>query len=146
MSWLLPIAFLIGTWAWATGRWRRIRFADLLAIAAGLLAVRLAIRAEWLPALVGFGWAGGWLWHRRRGRLSPRARPQGTPPAMPVAEALGLLGLPAAADAGMVRAAHRRLIRRVHPDAGGSADLARRVNAARDTLLAELNRNAPRAS
>ena len=46
-----------------------------------------------------------------------------------------------------IRDAHRRLIARVHPDAGGSAELAHRVNAARDTLLAEtMNRKPPRAS
>jgi DnaJ family protein C protein 19 len=39
-----------------------------------------------------------------------------------------------------IRAAHRRLITKVHPDAGGSAGLATRVNAARDALIAELKR------
>jgi hypothetical protein len=34
----------------------------------------------------------------------------------------------------------------VHPDAGGSAELANRVNVARDTLIAEMNRKTPRAS
>ena len=37
-------------------------------------------------------------------------------------------------------------IARVHPDAGGSAELAVRVNAARDALVAEMNRHTPRAS
>lgn len=142
MSWLLPVALVVGTWAWATGRWRRPRFADVLAVAAALLAIRLAVRGEWLPALVGFGWAGGWWWHRRR--VAPLRPSRGS--AMPLAEARGLLGLPAVADAAMVRAAHRRLIARVHPDAGGSVELAHRVNAARDTLLAELNRTRRRAS
>ena len=46
-----------------------------------------------------------------------------------------------------IRDAHRRLIAKVHPDAGGSAELAHRVNAARDALLAEtMNRKPPRAS
>jgi DnaJ homolog subfamily C member 19 len=35
-----------------------------------------------------------------------------------------------------IRAAHRRLLLRVHPDAGGSAELTRRVNEARDILIA----------
>ncbi len=47
-----------------------------------------------------------------------------------------LLDVPYDASPEMIRAAHRRLIARVHPDAGGSADLSARVNAARDTLLA----------
>lgn len=62
-------------------------------------------------------------------------------PALSVGEARELLGVPASAGEKEIRAAHRRLIGRVHPDAGGSAALAGRVNAARDLLVAELNRN-----
>ncbi len=45
-------------------------------------------------------------------------------------------------DAGVdaIQAAHRRLIAKVHPDAGGSAALAARVNEARDVLLKRLTR------
>ena len=56
-------------------------------------------------------------------------------------EARDLLGVSPRADEEEIRAAHRRLIGRVHPDAGGSDALARRVNAARDVLVAELNQN-----
>ena len=51
------------------------------------------------------------------------------------AEARAVLGVPATADAAEIRAAHRRLVGQVHPDRGGSAELTRRVNAARDLLL-----------
>jgi DnaJ family protein C protein 19 len=51
------------------------------------------------------------------------------------AEARAILGVDATADAETVRAAHRRLLNAVHPDKGGSADLTRRINAARDVLL-----------
>ncbi|WP_260597376.1 J domain-containing protein [Sphingomonas endolithica] len=51
------------------------------------------------------------------------------------AEARAILGVDATADADAVRAAHRRLLNAVHPDKGGSADLTRRINAARDVLL-----------
>ena len=50
-------------------------------------------------------------------------------------EAREVLGVAADADADTIRAAHRRLIAAVHPDRGGSPDLARRINAARDALL-----------
>lgn len=59
---------------------------------------------------------------------------------MPVAEACALLGLAETAEADEIRAAHRRLMARVHPDAGGSAELARRTNMARDLLLARIER------
>ena len=50
-------------------------------------------------------------------------------------EALEVLGLEPGADEAEIRAAHKRLLRLVHPDRGGSAYLTRRVYEARDTLL-----------
>lgn len=49
--------------------------------------------------------------------------------------ARALLGLDAAAGPDAIRAAHRRLVADTHPDRGGSAELTRRINAARDLLL-----------
>lgn len=63
-----------------------------------------------------------------------------------VREALALFELPPAAGPEEIQAAHRRLIARVHPDAGGSRELAARVNNARDILIADWNRRAGRAS
>lgn len=51
------------------------------------------------------------------------------------AEARATLGVGPRADAATIREAHRRLLAGVHPDRGGSVDLARRINAARDRLL-----------
>ena len=51
------------------------------------------------------------------------------------AEARAILGVDREADADTIRAAHRRLVTAVHPDKGGSAELTRRINAARDSLL-----------
>jgi len=59
--------------------------------------------------------------------------------AMGTEEARRVLALAPNADAAAVQEAHRRIIARVHPDAGGTEELARRVNVARDTLLAELD-------
>ena len=50
-------------------------------------------------------------------------------------EAAKLLGLDPTADSEAVLDAHRRLIAKVHPDTGGSAELAARINQARDTML-----------
>jgi len=62
------------------------------------------------------------------------------------ADARALLGVGEEAGLEEIRAAHRRLITKVHPDTGGSAELANRVNVARDTLVEEMNRRTPRAS
>ncbi len=50
-------------------------------------------------------------------------------------EAAKLLGVAPDADTDAVLEAHRRLIAKVHPDAGGNAELAARINRARDTML-----------
>jgi DnaJ family protein C protein 19 len=50
-------------------------------------------------------------------------------------EAAKLLGLTGDASSEAVLEAHRRLITKVHPDAGGSAELASRINQARDVML-----------
>lgn len=46
-----------------------------------------------------------------------------------------MLGVGAGATREEIIAAHRRLVAKVHPDAGGSEGLAAELNAARDTLL-----------
>jgi len=66
-----------------------------------------------------------WMWWRGR-KAGPR---------MDANEARRLLGVKPGADAEAIRAAHRRIIARVHPDAGGSEELARKINLARDLLL-----------
>ena len=58
-----------------------------------------------------------------------------SPSAMGKGEAAKLLGVAADADNETVLEAHRRLIAKVHPDVGGNAELAARINRARDTML-----------
>jgi DnaJ family protein C protein 19 len=50
-------------------------------------------------------------------------------------EAYQVLGLKPGASEADIRAAHHRLMRAAHPDAGGSDWLAARINQARDMLL-----------
>ena len=58
---------------------------------------------------------------------------------MAEAEARAALGVGADATAADIRAAHRRRIATAHPDRGGSADAAARLNAARDVLLRKMD-------
>jgi hypothetical protein len=66
----------------------------------------------------------------------PRGRaPRGPRTDMTREEALAVLGLVEGVSEDDIKAAHRRLIQRMHPDVGGSADLAARINRAKDVLL-----------
>jgi DnaJ family protein C protein 19 len=95
-----------------------------IAVAGAALAGRAAIRAwqvlKTAPARPKF----------------PRSFLQGGfEPTMSRTEALHILGLREGAPREKVREAHRRLMRINHPDTGGSAYLAAKVNEAKEVLL-----------
>lgn len=64
-----------------------------------------------------------------------RGRPDAELSAMSQEEAHQVLGLQPGAGEDAVRAAHRTLMKKLHPDQGGSTYLASRVNQAKDALL-----------
>ncbi|MBX9931563.1 MAG: DnaJ domain-containing protein [Methylobacterium sp.] len=64
----------------------------------------------------------------------PRARRSPDPGAMTEQEAYEILGLERGATLDEVRTAHRTLMKRSHPDQGGTVAGAARINAARDRL------------
>jgi hypothetical protein len=71
-------------------------------------------------------------WLDRHGPAAAGAPPAGGP--MSEAEAYRVLGLAPGASVEEVRGAYRRLMRRVHPDLGGSSALAAMINAAKEVL------------
>jgi hypothetical protein len=78
-------------------------------------------------------------WREGAGPRGPGpGAPSGTSSgAMTRGEALAVLGLKEGASAEEIRAAHRRLMQGHHPDKGGNAETAQRLNRARDVLLGE---------
>lgn len=64
-----------------------------------------------------------------------KASSQSSGGAMSREEAFKVLGLHPDADETAIKAAHRRLMRNLHPDTGGSDYLAQQINRARDVLL-----------
>lgn len=70
-------------------------------------------------------------WILKRGR--------GANSGMSAREAASILGLADDADIETIVDAHRKLIAKVHPDTGGTPELAARVNQARDVLLARIS-------
>lgn len=71
-----------------------------------------------------------WREDMARGEASP-----GAGGVMTKDEALEILGLKVGAGSDDIRAAHRDLMMRMHPDRGGSTYLAAKINQAKDVLL-----------
>lgn len=139
----LLLAGLAGWLIW-TGRLQRMSAKDGMALGVALVGAVMAAKGRPLvgaPLLVG---ATLFFFAQGQKAKSAKARPRVEPQAEIVAKARALLGVTPEADAGEIRAAHRRLIASVHPDRGGTEALAAQINAARDLLLADAQqRDAP---
>jgi hypothetical protein len=114
------------------GRWRLpIGLVSIALLFAGML---LAVRGRPLFAvpLVVLAIVAGTV---ARMRPSARARTAREGGDLSDPQARAVLGVGPAAGPQEIRAAYDRLIRRIHPDAGGTDGLAAQLNAARDRLL-----------
>ena len=143
MTWLLVAAVALGLLVGAgrtgarTGRREWRIFAGGLGLAAVVAGTLTLLRGGWLLGLVlvssGLALAG----LARSPAPRPGADAAPAPPAdgMSLAEARSVLGVGEAASREEILEAHARLIRRTHPDAGGTDGLAAHLNAARDRLL-----------
>ncbi|MFM2128633.1 MAG: putative rane protein [Pseudomonadota bacterium] len=114
-----------------TGRFRGKRLAELsVAQVMDLLADCQRTDAESVPLLEAY-----------LDRREPDWRSAAEPPrgsggaAMSREEALSVLGLADGATRDDIKAAHHRLMKKLHPDQGGSNHLASQVNQAKDLLL-----------
>jgi hypothetical protein len=137
---LAAIALLIWIGRGTDARQRQKRVAAGVS-SVGLLVVAAitAFRGEWWASLA-TALMGGGLAMSARGAFQPSQFFQRwmSPPqaeAMSEAQARSLLGLGPEAGPAEVSEAYRRLMARVHPDAGGAAGLAAQLNAARDRLV-----------
>jgi hypothetical protein len=74
-----------------------------------------------------------WSEHAQGDAAAGRAAPSGGK--MSEQEAYQILGVEAGASAGDIRRAHRALMKKFHPDQGGSTYLAARINEAKEVLM-----------
>lgn len=140
MSYILAAAVVVAVLLWGAQA-RRILTQAGWRIASGGFAIGVLAAAGFVTARG--GWIEGLLlavialmlalssrWPR------PARRPAApTDGPMSLEQARAMLGVGPAATREEIKAAYARLIRRVHPDAGGAPGLAAQLNLARDRLL-----------
>lgn len=116
-------------------RWSRITLGLAAAIFGGLLTLRgLAILGAPL-ATFGIGMMAVGAGFRPKPGRNGQQTTTSTTQAISREEALDILGLEGNPSNEEIRTAYRTLMKRVHPDSGGTDGLSRRLTEARDILL-----------
>ncbi len=119
----------------ASPREVRAAFLSVAAFAIALAALFLSVTGRFpvaiaiLTALYPLGVA----YYRNRKKFADM--PKNTDLPLTQKEAFEVLGLKEGAGEDEIRAAHLRLMKKVHPDQAGSDWLAQKINAARDLLI-----------
>lgn len=135
LLWLIVLG--ISAWWYLRGRPgpHATAFQRYWPVIPGAWALVLALTGR-IPLIVGLGGLALALlpWWKGGAPRGFRERGRGGEP-MSRAEACAVLGVPETASREEILEAYRRLIARMHPDRGGTADLAARINRAKETLL-----------
>lgn len=118
-------------WMLLTGRLQRMSALDGIMVGIAIIGAVMIARGRPVVGAVPLLIAAGYSARRTR---TP-APVMNAVERQAIADARALLGLDDTADDAAIRAAHRRLIARTHPDAGGTQALAEKVNEARNILL-----------
>lgn len=156
MAFLVLLLVMLAAWLIYTGRLQRMTTMDgvMLGIAiVGALVARANPLWGWAPlAIASLYGARRLIRHKIATRTGKRKdagagfRPgqssaplRSFPDAAHLQEARALLGVSEDADEQAIRAAHRRLIAKIHPDAGGTQALAEKINDARTLLLRHID-------
>jgi hypothetical protein len=139
MIWLALAAgvFLLLVWAGRGARrakWGLRAASAFISVLAAVGAVAAGLRGAWLVsvALIAVSLIVGGAARARPGRGPGGGRSADD---IGLVQARAILGVAEGASREEIEAAYRRLIRRAHPDQGGTSGLAAQLNAARDRLL-----------
>jgi DnaJ-domain-containing protein 1 len=135
LLYLILGAAVVAVLVWA-GRRPGLQRAEMRVVA-GAFAVLAFVAAAFVGARG--QWLGSAILLALSAYLAPLARkpqpPAGGSGPMSLDEARSILGVGPQATEAEIQEAYRRLMRRAHPDQGGTSGLAAKLNAARDRLL-----------